>query len=285
MRNNNGRISGKAIALFLVVLSLVNIGILIVLRQNGTTTSKQERETTDAMELYEGESVATPEPTQEEEAPATSEGVTAEAPEIQEDLDGESPSENPEASAEPAESAEAAATPKPAVKTEQSKGGPSLIYQEDKVPTVTQDDLDRLAQVYVDSGALQALDANGNDISEDIKGVYSADPNQMLRFYATFIVEDANSERAKVDTSFNLKPTGPVIVLTKYSEKLAVGSKFDPDSYVLHATDENLNNLMGSVTYKGKVNTEKPGRYVVQYQVTSNRYSASALLNKHRMEN
>lgn len=270
MRNNNGRISGKAIALFLVVLSLVNIGILIVLRQNGTTTSKQERETTDAMELYEGESVATPEPTQEEEEPATSEGVTAEAPEIQEDLDGESPSENPEASAEPAESAKAAATPKPAVKTEQSKGGPSLIYQEDKVPTVTQDDLDRLAQVYVDSGALQALDANGNDISEDIKGVYSADPNQMLRFYATFIVEDANSERAKVDTSFNLKPTGPVIVLTKYSEKLAVGSKFDPDSYVLHATDENLNNLMGSVTYKGKVNTEKPGRYVVQYQVTSN---------------
>ena len=270
MRNNNGRISGKAIALFLVVLSLVNIGILIVLRQNGTTTSKQERETTDAMELYEGESVATPEPTQEEEAPATSEGVTAEAPEIQEDLDGESPSENPEASAEPAESAEAAATPKPAVKTEQSKGGPSLIYQEDKVPTVTQDDLDRLAQVYVDSGALQALDANGNDISEDIKGVYSADPNQMLRFYATFIVEDANSERAKVDTSFNLKPTGPVIVLSKYSEKLAVGSKFDPDSYVLHATDENLNNLIGSVTYKGKVNTEKPGRYVVQYQVTSN---------------
>ena len=170
MRNNNGRISGKAIALFLVVLSLVNIGILIVLRQNGTTTSKQERETTDAMELYEGESVATPEPTQEEEEPATSEGVTAEAPEIQEDLDGESPSENPEASAEPAESAEAAATPKPAVKTEQSKGGPSLIYQEDKVPTVTQDDLDRLAQIYVDSGALQALDANGNDISEDIKG-------------------------------------------------------------------------------------------------------------------
>ena len=122
----------------------------------------------------------------------------------------------------------------------------------------------------MDSGALQALDANGNDISEDIKGVYSADPNQMLRFYATFIVEDANSERAKVDTSFNLKPTGPVIVLSKYSEKLAVGSKFDPDSYVLHATDENLNNLIGSVTYKGKVNTEKPGRYVVQYQVTSN---------------
>ncbi len=269
MRNNNGRISGRAIAIFLVVLSLVNIGILIALRQNGTTTSKDERETTDAMELYEGESVATPEPTQEPQD-ATSEGVTAEAPEIQEELDADTPSESPEATAEPAESAEATSTPKPTVKAEQSKGGPSLVYNEDKIPTVTQDDLDRLAQVYVESGALQALDANGNDISEDIKGIYSADPNQMLRFYATFIVEDANSERAKVDTSFNLKPTGPVIVLSKYSEKLAVGAKFDPDSYVLHATDENLNNLIGSVTYKGKVNTSKPGRYVVQYQVTSN---------------
>lgn len=270
MRNNNGRISGRAIAIFLVVLSLVNIGILIALRQNGTTTSKEERETTDAMELYEGESVATPEPTQEPQD-ATSEGVTAEAPEIQEELDGEDvPSESPESTAEPAESAEATSTPKPTVKAEQSKGGPSLIYNEDKIPTVTQDDLDRLAQVYVESGALQALDANGTDISEDIKGVYSPDPNQMLRFYATFIVEDANSERAKIDTSFNLKPTGPVIVLSKYSEKLAVGAKFDPDSYVLYATDENLNNLIGSVTYKGKVNTSKPGRYVVQYQVTSN---------------
>lgn len=270
MRNNNGRISGRAIAIFLVVLSLVNIGILIALRQNGTTTSKEERETTDAMELYEGESVATPEPTQEPQD-ATSEGVTAEAPEIQEELDGEDvPSESPESTAEPAESAEATSTPKPTVKAEQSKGGPSLIYNEDKIPTVTQDDLDRLSQVYVESGALQALDANGTDISEDIKGVYSPDPNQMLRFYATFIVEDANSERAKIDTSFNLKPTGPVIVLSKYSEKLAVGAKFDPDSYVLYATDENLNNLIGSVTYKGKVNTSKPGRYVVQYQVTSN---------------
>ncbi|MBQ2563967.1 MAG: DUF5011 domain-containing protein, partial [Oscillospiraceae bacterium] len=77
-------------------------------------------------------------------------------------------------------------------------------------------------------------------------------------------------EQAKVDTSFFLKPTGPVIVLTKYSEKLEVGSKFDPDSYVLLATDEGNNNLISNVTYKGKVNTSAPGRYVVQYQVTSN---------------
>ena len=132
MRNNNGRISGRAIAIFLVVLSLVNIGILIALRQNGTTTSKEERETTDAMELYEGESVATPEPTQEPQD-ATSEGVTAEAPEIQEELDADTPSESPEATAEPAESAEATSTPKPTVKAEQSKGGPSLVYNEDKI--------------------------------------------------------------------------------------------------------------------------------------------------------
>lgn len=265
MRTNNGRINGKTIAIFLVVLSLVNIGILLALRHNGTTTSKEEREATDAMELYEGESVATPEPTQEQQdEESTAEGVTAEAPEIIEDLDDGSETEAP------AETAEATATPKPTVSTEQSSEGPTLIYNEEIAPTMTQDDLDHLAQRYVAAGALKALDANGKDISDDIKGIYSADPNQMLRFYATFIVEDSNSERAKVDTSFNLKPTGPVIVLSKYSDKLEVGSKFDPDSYVLLATDEANNNLIGNVTYKGKVNTSKPGRYVVQYQVTNN---------------
>ena len=95
MRNNNGRISGRTIAIFLVVLSMVNIGILLALRQNGTTTSKQERETTDAMELYEGESVATPEPTVEQDS--TSEGVTAEAPEIIENVGDDSESTDPTA--------------------------------------------------------------------------------------------------------------------------------------------------------------------------------------------
>lgn len=262
MRNNNGRISGRTIAIFLVVLSMVNIGILLALRQNGTTTSKQERETTDAMELYEGESVATPEPTVEQDS--TSEGVTAEAPEIIENVGDDSESTEPTATEEPSE------TPKPTAKETKSSRAPSLVYNEDLVPNITQDDLDHLAQRYVEAGALQATDASGKDISEDIKGIYSADPGQMLRFYATFIVEDKNSERAKIDTSFNLKPTGPVIVLTKYSEKLEVGSKFNPDSYVLLATDEGNNNLINNVTYKGKVNTSKPGRYVVQYQVTSN---------------
>ena len=248
MRNNNGRISGRTIAIFLVVLSMVNIGILLALRQNGTTTSKQERETTDAMELYEGESVATPEPTVEQDS--TSEGVTAEAPEIIENVGDDSESTEPTATEEPSE------TPKPTAKETKSSRAPSLVYNEDLVPNITQDDLDHLAQRYVEAGALQATDA-------------SADPGQMLRFYATFIVEDKNSERAKIDTSFNLKPTGPVIVLTKYSEKLEVGSTFNPDSYVLLATDEGNNNLINNVTYKGKVNTSKPGRYVVQYQVTS----------------
>ena len=262
MKNNNGRISGRAIAIFLVLLSLVNIGILVALRHNGTTSSKNEREATDAMELYESNSTESTTPTEKQEA--SSDGVTAEAPEIIEDLDGDSETANPSESQAPTN------TPKPSAKTEQTSGGPSIVYNETLVPTVTQDDLDHLAQCYVNAGALQALDSEGNDISDDIKGVYSADPGQRLRYYATFIVEDKNSEQAKVDTSFFLKPTGPVIVLTKYSEKLEVGSKFDPDSYVLLATDEGNNNLISNVTYKGKVNTSAPGRYVVQYQVTSN---------------
>ena len=262
MRNNNGRVSGKTIAIFLVVLSLVNIGILLALRHNGTATTKHERETTDAMELYEGESATSPEPT--ESQASTSEGITAEAPEIVEEVGDESESTAPTASPEPTD------TPKSSPKGTNTNGAPSLIFKEELAPTITQDDLDHLAQRYVEAGALQATDARGKDISEDIKGIYSADPGQMLRFYATFIVDDSNSERAKIDTSFILQPTGPVIVLSKYSEKLNVGSSFDPDSYVLLATDEGNNNLISNVTYKGKVNTSVPGRYVVQYQVNSN---------------
>lgn len=273
MKNNNGRINGRTIAIFLVILSLVNIGILVALRRNGTTSSREDRETAEAMELYEStvEETAAPEES-EEVTDATDEGITAEAPEIQEDLTGEE-SEEPEET----ETA-AAATPEPTTTAASTKGGPSLTLDESKVPTITQDDLDHLEDVYVESGALVALDANGNDISDDITCNLIADANQMLHFRANFMVEDENSEQAKVETDFNLKVTGPVIVLKYSSVKMAAGGTFDPDAYILYATDENNNNLIGNVTYTGKVNTSKPGRYLIKYQCTSNGKTASAVL-------
>lgn len=263
MRKSNGRLNARTLAIFLVVLSLVNIGILMALRHNGTATTKEERETNDAMELYE--SVTADEPVVDAEEPedATEDGITAEAPAIKEDVssDDDDVEETEEPSPTPEETA------KPTAKQTQSEGGPSLIYNEELVPTVTQKDLDSLAELYINSGALTALDADGNDISNDIKGVYSADPNQRLRFYATFLVDDSSSQRAKIDTSFNLNVTGPVIVLNSYSIKLNKGDSFDPDSYILLATDADGNDLVSGVTTRGKVNTSKPGRYVVQYRL------------------
>lgn len=276
MRKSNGRLNARTLAIFLVVLSLVNIGILMALRHNGTATTKEERETNDAMELYEditSDEAEIPEETAGSED-STEEGITAEAPEIREDITGEE--EEQEATEKPTATPEP--TSAPAASTSQKTGGPSLIYNEELVPTVTQKDLDNLAALYINSGAITALDADGNDISDDIKGVYSADPNQRLRFYATFLVDDANSERAKVDTSFHLNVTGPVVVLKSYSIKLNKGDKFDPDSYVLYATDAENNDLIANVSYKGKVNTDKPGRYVVQYRLNSGNETAVANL-------
>lgn len=273
MKSNNGRISGRTIAIFLVILSLVNIGILVALRRNGTSTTKEDRETAEAMELYESVAEESPVPEETSSAgDATENGVTAEAPEIQEELTGEE-------SEEPKETGTAATpTPEPTSTESEITGGPTLVLDESKAPVITQDDLDSLVERYVDSGALAATDANGNDISDDIYCNFSADANQMHHFRVSFIVEDESSEQAKVDTSFTMNVTGPVIVLKYYSVKMAAGGKFDPDAYILYATDENNNNLIGNVKYKGKVNTSTPGRYLIQYQVTSGGKTSTAVL-------
>lgn len=265
MRKSNGRLNGRTLAIFLVVLSLVNIGILMALRHNGTATTKEEQETNDAMELYENTTSEESEVDVEDSEDATENGIVAEAPAIKEDVssDDEDAAETEEPTPTPEQ------TETPATSQTQAEGGPSLIYNEELVPTVTQKDLDSLAELYINSGALTALDADGNDISSDIKGVYSADPNQRLRFYATFLVDDENSQRAKIDTSFHLNVTGPVIVLKSYSIKLNKGDSFDPASYVLYATDAEGNDLVSGVTYRGKVNTDKSGRYVVQYRLNN----------------
>jgi len=145
---------------------------------------------------------------------------------------------------------------------------PVLEFDESKVPEITQDDLPNLVEILTAAGALKAEDGNGNDVSDEIKGIYSPDPNTLLRFYVTFIIENSDGQNDTVNSGINVTLTGPIIALKSYKLSVEKDAEFDPEAQILYAIDENGNDISDAVTIKGSVDTATKGSYVLLYQAS-----------------
>ena len=149
-----------------------------------------------------------------------------------------------------------------------STEGPVITYRKSKAPTLSQDDLDNIAYLYEKAGALSAVDSEGYDITDEIDAYYSPDTSEKLRFYLLLSVTDENGNKDKIDTSFKIELTGPILMTTKTKVHVDKNSTFNYSDYILYVLDKNGDEVDTDISYLGKVDTSNPGTYVVTYYAT-----------------
>lgn len=153
--------------------------------------------------------------------------------------------------------------------TENNTGTPSITLS-DNLPELTQDDLDDIVPVLKDADAISADDGNGNDITDDIEAVTTADLDNLGDFTIHFSVTNDDDETAEATADVNVEITKPILELSTYSLTLDRNAEFDDLSYVETAVDENGDDLSRAIHIDGDVDTSKAGTYNVTYYIRSN---------------
>lgn len=153
--------------------------------------------------------------------------------------------------------------------TENNAGTPSITLS-DNLPDLTQDDLDDIVPVLKDADAISADDGNGNDITDDIEAVTTADLDNLGDFTIHFSVTNDDDETAEATADVNVEITKPILELSTYSLTLDRNAGFDDLSYVETAVDENGDDLSRAIHIDGDVDTSEAGTYNVTYYIRSN---------------
>ena len=84
----------------------------------------------------------------------------------------------------------------------------------------------------------------------------------------TFKTTNMFGDTASKSLTIPLHRTGPLIVLSKESIHLELGTTFLPTSYITSATDEDGNDISTAVYTEGDIDTNTPGTYRIIYKLT-----------------
>lgn len=152
---------------------------------------------------------------------------------------------------------------------------PSITLS-DNLPDLTQDDLDDIVPVLKDADAISADDGNGNDITDDIEAVTTADLDNLGDFTIHFSVTNDDDKTAEATADVHVKITKPILELSTYRLTLDRNARFNNLSYVETAVDEDGDDLSRAIHIDGDVDTSKAGTYNVTYSIRSNEDSKRA---------
>lgn len=238
MTNNNR--TGRIIRTIIIVLCIINIVFLAIASRRGVRAGNTD----------------------------TSGGISATA--------ATAATEYAAASSQTAASETAASeTTETEQQTENNTATPSITLS-DNLPDLTQDDLDDIVPVLKDADAISADDGNGNDITDDIEAVTTADLDNLGDFTIHFSVTNDDGETAEATADVNVEITKPILELSTYHLTLDRNAKFDELSYVETAVDEDGDDLSRAIHVDGDVDTSKAGTYNVTYYIRSNEDSKRA---------
>lgn len=145
--------------------------------------------------------------------------------------------------------------------------GPSIKVAKDH-PSIDDTELDSIASIFKESEALTATDGYGNDITSSVETNYTITDLKAHQMKLGFAVTNMFGDTATLILEMELDRTGPLLTLTKESDRLAVGTQFEPTSYIASATDKKGNDISTSVTTEGDIDTSKPGTYLLTYKLT-----------------
>ncbi|EGO2713260.1 DUF5011 domain-containing protein, partial [Enterococcus faecalis] len=115
-----------------------------------------------------------------------------------------------------------------------------------------------------------AVDKNGADITSSIKVTSNnVNASKTGNYTVTYEVTDSEGNTANKTVTVTVKERSEADkpVITAADKEIYVNSKFDPLEGVT-AVDKNGADITSSIKVTNNVNTSKPGRYTVTYEVT-----------------
>ena len=153
--------------------------------------------------------------------------------------------------------------------------GPSMKLSDDS-PSIDDTELDSIADIFKDSGAITALDGYGNTITSSIEAAYTIANSKATKIKVGFQVTNMFGDTASKVIEMDLDRTGPLLTLTKQTDHLNLGTVFEPTTYIASATDQAGHDISTAVIAQGDIDTSKPGTYMLTYQLKDSKGNEAA---------
>lgn len=141
--------------------------------------------------------------------------------------------------------------------------GPSIETEEKLV--LEAKDFNNLNHILSQDGRLKVQDGFGKDVTSDVSWVREKVSDGLYEIEFSYVNEFQDSTEKRVSAVVSGNPQD-LSVTTKDEVRLRTGDKFDPSAYI-EISDPSGSGSAVQVT--GEVDTQKPGRYSINYTVLS----------------
>ncbi len=145
------------------------------------------------------------------------------------------------------------------------------------IPALTEDDLYDLPRVLIDAGVLRAVDAQGEDCSDQIICELAADINSPGHFTAVFSVktEEGQIQRGP-SADMEVEMTAPFLAFREDDLTIPAGTDYDPYRNILICMDIDGTVLTEFVENEGYLDTSRAGDYELRFFIYSRVTASSA---------
>lgn len=159
--------------------------------------------------------------------------------------------------------------------TEEKKG--ARIELSEPLPALTEEDLYDLSQVLINAGALKAVDARGEDLSDQVICELAADINNPGHFTAVFSVklDDGQIQRGP-SADMQVEMTAPFLAFREDNLTIPVGTDYDPHRNILICMDIDGTVLTDFAEYDGFLDASQAGDYELRFFIYSRVTASSA---------